>query len=160
MELKKKKNSQHGVGRKLLISERSWLGRAPRPPTQWTKAQERGAAERRTLCSPSQPGTSLIFLCFPFEPRSALPPWRETSCPPGGRLGSHPTSQGTRRAGPACLVPAPQESHPKACKHVFWGGRGGRWGAPGRAGAQMRGGRQWHGWPPGKDPPPSSISGG
>lgn len=43
-----------------------------------------------------------------------------------GRLRSHPASQWTRRAGPACLVPAPQESHPRTCKHVFCGGRGGR----------------------------------
>lgn len=78
----------------------------------------------------------------------------------GGRLGSHPASQGTRKAGPACLVPAPQESHPKACKHVFWGGRGGRRGAPDGAGVQMRERRQWHGRPRGEDPPPSSTSGG
>lgn len=78
-----------------------------------------------------------------------------------GRLRSHPASQWTRRAGSACLVPTPQESHPRTCKHVFWGGRGGRRGAPDGAGAQMRewvtsrnlGRRQWLGWPPWGGPP-------
>ena len=85
-----------------------------------------------------------------------------------GRLRSHPASQWTHRAGPACLVLAPQESHPRTCKHMFWGGRGGRRGAPDGAGAQMRewvtsrdmGGGSGLAGPPGEDRPPSSISGG
>lgn len=47
------------------------------------------------------------------------------SCLPGGNDGSLTISHGNEEPAQPHLVLASQERDPEACKHVFWGGRGG-----------------------------------